>query len=86
MLVQPDNQSLAVAFKLAVKRPTERMRLTTAHPELTKALNFYERNEKVFYKNGMNKQGLVILKALKENIYYQIKEDGPSSFCDEDSD
>lgn len=86
MLNQQDNQSLAVAFKLAVKKPTERMRLTTTHPELSRALNFYEKNEKIFHKNGLDKQGLVILKALKENIYYQIKEDGPSSFCDGSSD
>lgn len=83
MLIQPDNQNLAVAFKLAVKKPTERIRLTTIHPELSGAINFYERNEKLFNENGLNKQGLVILKALKENIYYQIKEDGPASFCNE---
>lgn len=81
MSIQQDNLSLAIAFKLAVKKPAERLKLAESHPELSEAIDFYEKNEKSLYENGLNKERLVILKALKENICTQIQEDGPASFC-----
>ncbi len=75
------NDNLAKAFKTAIKNPAERARLVDNCPELKSALAFYEKNESNFSQNASsNKYAQVVLKALKENIFFQIKEEGPASF------
>ncbi|MDD2934347.1 MAG: hypothetical protein HOP26_08565 [Methylotenera sp.] len=77
------NDDLAKAFKQAIQKPEERIRLLNNYPELKSALLFYDKNETNFIQNSSsNKYAHIILNALIENIYYQIQEDGPASFDD----
>jgi len=76
-----NNEDAAIAFKKAITNPAERRQVLRCYPELNNAIEFYEKNKTHFIKNnGLNKHDQVILKALIDNMFYQIKEDGPASF------
>jgi hypothetical protein len=74
---------LAKVFMHAIEKPEERTQLLNNYPELKSVLVFYERNESNFIESSTskpNKYAHIVLSALIENIYFQIKEDGPTSF------
>lgn len=76
-----NNEDVAIAFKKAVTNPAERKQILRCYPELNNAIEFYEKNKTYFIKNsGLNKHDYIILKALIDNMFFQIKEDGPASF------
>ncbi len=75
------NDNLAMALKNAMNNPVERDMLLGNYPELKCALAFYEKNERYFNQNASsNKHTYILLKALKDNICFQLQEDGPTSF------
>ena len=77
------NEQLAVAFERLVDNQVERSKLLKDYPALENAVVFYERAESNFCKkNDLNIDGLmVLLNSLKDNIRFQIEEDGPESFA-----
>lgn len=76
-----NNEDLTKAFKSAIKNPAERARLLSEYPELKSALAFYEKNESHFNQNSPStRYAHIVLKTLKENICFQLNEDGPTSF------
>lgn len=81
MTKSTNKYQLAIAFKQAINKPAERSKVMGIYPELKSAITFYEKNESYFIANaGMGKYEQVVLKALKENMFFQIQEDGPASF------
>ena len=75
------NECLARAFKQLIENRERRDELLEYLPELKNAVAFYERGERFFNKEGgLSRHDQRVLMALKENMFFQIRESGPSSF------
>lgn len=81
MSVQSKDRHLEYAFRLAVQKPKQRATLLIQHPELTTALEFYEKNERCFDdQNNCSLHKKMVLEALTNNICNQLREAGFKSF------
>ena len=83
MSTYDSNEDLAKAFKYAIKNAAARAQLINDCSELKSVLAFYKKNESYINQNSSsNKYAHLVLKALKENICFQLQEEGPTSFDD----
>ncbi|PKO47043.1 MAG: hypothetical protein CVU29_03685 [Betaproteobacteria bacterium HGW-Betaproteobacteria-22] len=81
MPVSIENYHLEHAFRMAVQKPDKRPGLLIQHPELTTALEFYEKSERCFDDQdncALHKK--TVLEALTNNICNQLREAGFKSF------